>query len=185
MDKMRKEYVHLSIQSSKIPTVAARLEKYQHERSVLSDEISELRGDIEALENQTGLAVRQWGKAMLEFRQMMTQEEKLIADMQQKRQDVEAEFQATMQELEMKSEHEKRAIAKLEAEVGVTEETTAAYLQECEETLVKLRGEIENCEQMLEEVTRMSRNRRRLKEYEIPEYSYEGEDTKKAAKRKN
>jgi hypothetical protein len=180
---MRKEYVHLSIQGSKIPELTDRVERSREEHSKLLDEIEDLRSEIEALEHQTGVALTSTNKTMIEFRTMMTNEEKLIADMQQKQRDVEAEFAESMKELTAKCEIERRDFAAIEGEAIEIERVTAEYLKECETVQSGLREEIDKCETMLEEVTRASRNRRRLREFEIPEYPYAEEEARRRAER--
>jgi Ran GTPase-activating protein (RanGAP) involved in mRNA processing and transport len=183
LNEMRKQYIHLSIQNSKIPEVTARLESYKHEYSDLLDEIAELRSEIEQLEIQTGVALRSGDKASLEFRTMMMNEEKLITDMQQKRRDVEAEFESSIKEVEVKCQLERAESAKSEQEALTMEHLTADYLRDCEETQKRLKEEIVKCEQLLNEVTMVSRNRKRLREYEIPPYPYEEEEARMAAEK--
>jgi hypothetical protein len=180
---MRSEYVHLSIQGAKIPGIAGRVARFRRDHAALLGEIEDLRAETDALEHHTGVALTSTDKTAIEFRSMMTSEEKIIADMQLRRRDVEAEFAETAKDLAAKCDAERRDFAALEAEAAAIERATADYVRDCEAAQAALREEIERCEAMLEEVTRAGRNRRRLREYEVPEYPYAEEEARRCAER--
>ena len=180
---MRKEYIHLSIQSSKIPVVLERLEKYRKEKSVIEDEISALNEKIDAVDTQTAVTITSGKKAILEIKGMMETERKQIEEMKEKQAEMEEQVKQNLASLAERTAAEKKAFQVQEQEASKMEKETAEYLKYCDDENKRLTEEIAKVEALLEDVQMHAHNRRKLMEYEIPEYPYAEEEARIAAER--
>jgi hypothetical protein len=183
LTSMRREHTHLSIQKSKIPMIEQRLEQYRHQRQVLLDEIAELEVEIESVESQFAGSMKSTDKSVDELRKMISDEQKLITDMTQKTQELHTQHESTMVELNTKRDHERREFAKSEVDAAAQEKANADYQKENEAITSDLQQQIGMCEEMFEEAQRAMRNKKRLREYEVPAYPYAEEEARLAAEK--
>lgn len=178
LEQLRKEYIHLSIQNAKIPGVLDKLDMYKSEHTSLSNDIAELDNEIEQLQNQLDIQVSTGQKAVSEFHQMISTEEEQIKDMQEKIEELTAQHEVRIKDLKAKAEIEKTDFDNLEKEATKIEVETVESQKEAEEMQEKLNAELLAVDELLAEVQRTTRNKKKLREYEIPEYPYAEEEAK-------
>ena len=180
---MRKEYIHLSIQRSKIPVVLERLEKYRKEKAVVEEEIAALNDKIEQVDTNTASTITLGKKAILEIKGMMETEQKQIEEMKKQKAEREEQVKVSIASLVERTAAEKKAFQVQEREASKMEKETAEYLKYCDDENKRLTEEIAKVEALLEDVQSHAHNRRKLMEYEIPEYPYAEEEARIAAER--
>lgn len=185
LSKLRKEYIHLSIQDSKIPGVVAHLKELRVEHEKLDEEIENLNFNIETFESSAKMSIHSVEKEIDEFKKAINAQEEQIVEMQEKITELQSNNQVALKNYEINTKREQEEFNKVEIEAEKIEKETERIKKESTELQEKLNQEINNLDEMLNEVTRISRNKKKLRDYQIPVYPYEEEEAEKAAKEEN
>lgn len=174
LQNLRKEYIQLSIQSSKLPNIEERLVSLRDKQDGLKNEIGIIAEKLETYDvtSQANLAVT--NKAIDEFNLMIHQEQDQIDQMKEDIEKLNQETDKIIAECEKKAQIEDEKFRQAEAEATKIETETqngqAQYLIMKEQ----LENEIANVEHMIAEINENGKSEL-LKFFEIPEYPYPDE----------
>lgn len=182
LSRLRKEYIHLSIQDSKIPGVVSHLNDLRKQHEKLDEEIENLNFSIENFESASKMSIYAVKKEIDEFNKAISAQEEQIVEMQEKITELQSENQVSLKNFEINTKREQEEFNKVEGEAEKIEKETDKIKKEAAELQEKLNEEITNLDEMLAEVTRISRNKKKLRDYKIPVYPYEEEELELAHK---
>lgn len=182
LDKLRKEYVHLSIQDSKIPGVSNHLKELCDEHVQLDEEIESLQGRIELHDSSTSISIKNVKKEIEELNKAIEAQEEQISEMQTKITEMNQESEISLKRYELDSQREQREFDKFEQDAEKVEKETAEFIKESVQLQQKLNQQIIMVDEMLGEVLRTTRVKKKLREYQIPVYPFEEEEMAEQAR---
>lgn len=173
LQDIRKEYIKLSIQSAKIPSLKDKLGNLTETGRDLREKLIALEDKIEVFDSTTAANIEMTKKSIIEYQQFMQQEKKQIAELEVKMvelKDEENEFRASF---EQKKNDEQEIITKLTNEAIDIENSTEQYQKEGDESINQLKEQIKLIESIMKEINEMKEDPDKLKYYEIPEYPFD------------
>jgi Ran GTPase-activating protein (RanGAP) involved in mRNA processing and transport/predicted nucleic acid-binding Zn-ribbon protein len=178
LSDLRRKFVKLQIQKSKIPVLVGELGELNEQGEHLSTVISALDDKIAVCDSETSGTLDALRKAIDEVEKGIESERSDIKSLEEKIENLAEEKEAFAAETIEKTAKEEEAVAKAEAEASAIEAATKAYLEESRETQEKLEHDIALVEAMIKEIHEKMADPKELRKYEIPAYPFPEELTK-------
>ncbi|OHS93833.1 hypothetical protein TRFO_02355 [Tritrichomonas foetus] len=175
LQDLRKKYIQLSIQSSKIPSLTNHLSELKVAKRDLNRIIDDLDDKIENFDLTTSANLEITGKSIQEYEQLIDQENKQIVDLQEKMREIEDERARYLHSHEIKNNIEINKFDQLIKEAEKIETETEKYKNEKEKQRKYLEENIALVEEMINEISEIMSNTKAFRKYEIPEYPFEDE----------
>ena len=179
--RLRKEYIHLSIQDSKIPGVLKHLDELRKKRAVLEEQIENITYEIENVDATTKVTITGVKKEIEEIKKGIEGQEEQIVEIKKNISQVTSDSDKSIAIYKEKIKKEQEEFEKAEADADKIEKETIQINKEGLALQRKLTSEVEMMEELLGNVIKNSRNRKKLKDYEIPVYPYEEEEAAERA----
>jgi Ran GTPase-activating protein (RanGAP) involved in mRNA processing and transport len=178
LQDLRKQYVRLTIQKSKIPALTDQLNGLLEQSKDLNRHITDLNERISTCETESMIRLDALRKAIDEIKKAIAAEKVQIKMMADGIEKLEAEKQHFVTETTNKIENEKKALAGFEEEASGIEKATAAYQTEAKQTQEALEKDIRLVEGLLGEIQDKMANPKELRTFQIPEYPWPEEIVK-------
>jgi hypothetical protein len=178
LQDLRKKYVKLIIQKSKIPGLTDQLHSLVEQNDELTAQINNLNERIQMCEAETSGNLRAIQKAIDDLVMMIETEDVQIKLMAETLEKMKEENDTLVAQTKAKTLKERQALANVEAEAAAIERATAEFREEAVRTEEHLRKDILFVEGMLEELQQKLASSEELRNYEIPEYPFPEEIVK-------
>ncbi|KAK8838383.1 Leucine-rich repeat-containing protein 74A [Tritrichomonas musculus] len=172
---LKKQYISLSIQSSKIPVLKKQLGNLTDTFRDLNNEIDDLNSQIESYTVTTAANLELTGKNINDYEMLIDQEKKQIDDIQETMKKMENENIKFLNDFQIKNKAEQEMFSNLESQAQKVEQETVSYTDNFNETREKMLKDISLVEKMIKEINDMRNDPSILKHYEIPDYPFDDE----------
>jgi Ran GTPase-activating protein (RanGAP) involved in mRNA processing and transport len=169
---LRRTYVRLTIQKSKIPPLEEQLAGLNDRNEELSSQIGTLTDKINAYDNETFGTLDLLKKSIDELEKMIETENEQMGKMREAIEKMHEEKETFLQETKAKTEKEDELFHKIEEEAAKVEAATVQFNQDVLDQKTKYEKDIHLVESMMDEIIDMMSNPTAFRHYEIPAYPF-------------
>lgn len=170
---LKKQYIQLSIQSSKIPRLRRQLGNLTDTCRGLNQEIADLNNQIESYEISSAANLEVTGKSINDYELFIEQENKQIIELHEMMKKMENENDKYICEIKAKNKTEQEILLDLESESQRIEQETINYSNNFIHARDQIKKDITLVESMMKEINEMRNDPSILKHYEIPDYPFD------------
>lgn len=173
--EMRKQYIHLSIQNSKIPAHNEKLHNTQGEHEEVQKELEKLREKIEKYDVESQIKITELDKSIEEIEKMKEMQRENIEKTEKAFDEFKVKHQETKKKLDddIKLQHQRYSNCEFSADKADKE--TEEMLCKTEIEKAQLQKETEEVEKLISEARKILENKEDIIGADIPDYPYDDE----------
>ena len=175
IDELRKQYIHLSIENSKIPAHNEKLDILKSNKEKIDEEVENVQEQIDKFNVESQVKIQDLEKSILEIEKMKDLQKESIAkteaSTEEARKAKEASRTRFLSEIALNSEKYKS----YEEQAAKADKDREEYVAKSEIEKAALQKEIEEAEELLRQAQEILADKENLIDADIPEYPYDDE----------